>query len=179
MALNEKQRRFVAEYLVDRNATAAAKRAGYSERSAHAQGHDLLKHPEIGPAIAEAEAKRSERTGITADVVLYELLRLARVDISEAFDSEGNLLHVKDMPEDVRRAISSIDLVEEQGGVEMTETGEVQESPVTTIKKIRFWDKKGALELLGKHLKLFVDRIEVDGPNALADRLEKARKRKA
>ncbi len=60
MSLTPKQARFVEEYLIDLNATAAAKRAGYSERTAYAQGQRLLKNVEIAAAIQKAQKARSE-----------------------------------------------------------------------------------------------------------------------
>ena len=72
--MTEKQQRFVEEYLVDLNATQAAIRAGYSEKTAHAIGHENLSKPEILAAIAEARGKQTERTNITADMVLEGLL---------------------------------------------------------------------------------------------------------
>ena len=77
ISLTPKQARFVEEYLVDLNATQAAIRAGYSERSARKQGHDNLKNPRIEAAITAAQAARSERTQITADQVVSELGMLA------------------------------------------------------------------------------------------------------
>lgn len=71
--------RFVVEYLIDRNATQAAIRAGYGKRSAHAQGHFLLKVPEIRQAIAEEERMRSERVHVTADQVLADLDRRGKL----------------------------------------------------------------------------------------------------
>lgn len=68
MALNERQKRFVAEYLIDLNATAAAKRAEYSERTAYSMGQRLLKNVEIQEAIQKAIEKRAHRTEITQDM---------------------------------------------------------------------------------------------------------------
>ncbi len=70
MSLTAKQERFVAEYLVDLNATQAAIRAGYSEKSATAEGSRLLVNTKVAAAVAAAQAKRSERTEITQDYVL-------------------------------------------------------------------------------------------------------------
>lgn len=78
---NEKRRRFCAEYLVDLNATQAAIRAGYSEKTAYSQGQRLLKNAEIKQYLSKAMAKRAEEAKIDADWVLAELktnLRLAR-----------------------------------------------------------------------------------------------------
>src|SRR3954466_9694923 len=77
MPLNDRQARFVAEYLVDLNATQAAIRAGYSPASARTQAADLLTNPNISAAIAEAQAARSRRTEVTADRVVLELARVA------------------------------------------------------------------------------------------------------
>jgi phage terminase small subunit len=72
-ALNPKQSRFVAEYLIDLNATQAAIRAGYSERTAYSIGPENLKKPEIAAAIAEGQAKRAGIVEITAEKVLRDL----------------------------------------------------------------------------------------------------------
>ena len=75
--LTPKQAAFVAEYLIDLNAAAAARRAGYSERTADRTGYENLRKPEIAAAIAEAQAERSERTKLTADDVVAGLHREA------------------------------------------------------------------------------------------------------
>lgn len=96
MALTEKQERFVAEYLVDLNATAAAKRANYSERTAYSMGQRLLKKVEIQAAIQEAIKKRARRTEITQDMVLKELAAIA-------FSNGADFAQVvvREVPEDV------------------------------------------------------------------------------
>ena len=82
--LSPKRQRFVAEILIDGNATAAARRAGYSERSSNMEGPRLLGNPAVKAAIERARAERSERTCIRADAVLRELAELALSPISEA-----------------------------------------------------------------------------------------------
>ncbi len=71
IAMTPKQQRFVTEYLVDLNATQAAIRAGYSEKTARSQGQRLLTNVDIAMAIEAGQAKRSERTEVTQDYVLY------------------------------------------------------------------------------------------------------------
>lgn len=157
MALNAKQRRFVEEYLSDLNATQAAIRAGYSAKTAGAMGFALLKKLEIANAIQEAMQKRSEKTGITAERVLAELARLSFADIRKIFTEDGQLRPVHELPEEVAASISSVEVVTSRvPGGEPTE--------VEYTSKIKFWDKRGSLELLGKHLKLFTDKTEVTGP---------------
>lgn len=83
MALTPKQKRFVEEYLIDLNATQAAIRAEYSEKTAYSVGHEILKKPEVQQAIQEAIAKRSQRTEITADKVLDRYWAMANADTND------------------------------------------------------------------------------------------------
>ena len=76
--LTQKQQRFVEEYLIDLNATQAAIRAGYSEKTAKEIGAENLTKPNISKAIAEAQAKLSERTLVTQDMVVHGLLKEAK-----------------------------------------------------------------------------------------------------
>lgn len=88
MALTEKQRRFVAEYLVDLNAAKAAERAGYKDPNI---GRQLIAKNNVSEAIREAVHRRERRTEITADRVVEEL---AKVGFSEAHDYNGAELKV-------------------------------------------------------------------------------------
>lgn len=72
-ALNPKQSRFVAEYLKDLNATQAAIRAGYSERTARAIGHENLTKHNIAAAVRAAQLVRAEKLEITTEKVLADL----------------------------------------------------------------------------------------------------------
>lgn len=76
--LTAKQAAFVSEYLVDLNASAAARRAGYSPRTANRAGHENLTKPDIAAAVAAAQEARAERLQITATEVLENLLRIAK-----------------------------------------------------------------------------------------------------
>jgi len=80
VALTPKQQRFVEEYLVDLNATQAAIRAGYSERSAYSVGHENLSKPEIAAAISEGQANLSEVAEVTAERVMREVALIALAD---------------------------------------------------------------------------------------------------
>lgn len=79
MALTPKQQRFVEEYVLDLNATQAAIRAGYSANHADVQGPRILGYAGVKAAIDAALAKRTERTGLTADWVLDQLRENARI----------------------------------------------------------------------------------------------------
>lgn len=71
--MNARQQAFVEHYLTDLNATQAAIRAGYSEKTAYSAGQRLLKHVEVAPAIAEAQQERSQTVRRDAVWVLQEL----------------------------------------------------------------------------------------------------------
>ena len=149
--LTPKQSRFIREYLIDLNATAAAKRAGYSNnKSAEVTGFRLLSNDKIAAEISKAMDKRGEKTGITAERVVRELACIAFLDIKDLFEEDGSVKLVRDMPENARRAISGLDVCElfddEKGA---------QKHAIGLIKKLRNWSKIDALELLGKHLNMF------------------------
>ncbi len=81
--LTPRQARFVDEYLIDLNGTQAAIRAGYSAKGAPVRAAELLTNRNVAEAVAEAQAKRSERTQVDADRVLREWLEVATVDARE------------------------------------------------------------------------------------------------
>jgi phage terminase small subunit len=152
--LTPKQTAFVAEYLVDLNATQAAIRAGYSEKTAGSQGERLLKKVEIQTAISGAQQARAERTEITQDRVLQEYAKLAFLDPRKFYDADGNLIDIPNLPADVAAAISGMDIAVEKAGTD--ENG----SPVfAQVRKIKLADKKGALDSVARHLGMFNDKI--------------------
>lgn len=77
MALNEKQQRFAEEYLVDRNATQAAKRAGYSDKTAYSIGQRLLKNVEIRAYIDEKSEEITEKTLVDVEYIILGLKEVA------------------------------------------------------------------------------------------------------
>lgn len=96
MALTPKQQRFVAEYTVDFNATAAAVRSGYSKKTAAQQGYKLLQMPALAAAIQEAQAVRGERTKITGDQVVSELAKIAFAKADDYYSDYGLELKTSD-----------------------------------------------------------------------------------
>lgn len=88
MALTPKQKRFVAEYLVDLNATAAARRAGYSAKTADRIGPELLGKTCVSQAIQEAIKQRERRTEVTQDYVIRKLKEITDKDASDMQDSD-------------------------------------------------------------------------------------------
>lgn len=156
--LSDKQMLFVQEYLIDLNATQAAIRAGYSENTAYSQGQRLLKNVEVQKAIDEAKQCRSKRTLITQDRVLEEIAKVAFGDIRSIYDDNGNLLHPHEWEDDTAAMISGMDVSTER---------DKDSNEMTVTTKVRLNDKLRALEMAGRHLKLFTDKTEHSGEIAI------------
>lgn len=155
--LNPRQLRFIDEYLVDLNGTHAAIRAGYSRNGADVQAVRLLGDARIAAAIEEGRRRLAERTQISAERVLQEVSRLAFLDIRRAFDEDGNLKPMAELDDDTAAAIAGLEVLEEYQG-----RGQDREYLGRT-KKIKLSDKKGALELLMRHLGLLNDKLKLGG----------------
>ena len=151
--LTAKQSIFVDEYLVDGNATRAAKTAGYSEKTAKETGCENLTKPNVAAAIAKAQEARAQRTEITADKVLRELAKLGfsnMEDFASVDDKGSATLDLSDISRDQFAAVT-----------ELT-TDSIGE--ITTRTKIKLADKRANLELLGKHLGMFKPVGGADNP---------------
>lgn len=148
MALTEKQKRFVDEYLIDLNATQAAIRAGYSPDTANEQGSQNLVKLSIRNEIDKAMAERSRRTGVNADRVVRELAKIAFVNAVDVIDHDTATVKADASPDDTA-AIQSVKVKTfGEDGLE---------------REIKMADKLKALELLGKHLGMFKDKVELSG----------------
>lgn len=150
--LTPKQQRFVEEYLIDLNATQAAIRAGYSEKSAQEIGAENLSKPMVAKAIQEALQERSERVQIDADYVLKRLVEIDQMDVLDIMDDDGNIKPLRDWPKIWRQYISNIETISMDDGEGW-------------LKKIKWPDKVKNLELLGKHIFVgaFKDKVEHSG----------------
>ncbi len=148
--MENKQDRFVEEYLIDLNATQAAIRAGYSPKTADRQGCRLLKNAKIARAIAIAEADRSKRTGINQDRVIRELAKVAFADVSRALNTQSGEIR-RDAPSEDLAAIQCVKIKQMEG-----DKGTSYEC------EIKLSDKTRALELLGKHLGMWKDKMDVN-----------------
>ena len=145
-----RQDRFVEEYLVDLNATQAAIRAGYSVKTASEQGARLLANVKVQSKIAKEMAERSKRTGINQDRVVMELARIA-------FVNPQNLINPEDAS--VRPDATDDDLACIQSVKVKTMDGAKGSS---VEREIKLNDKMKALELLGKHLGMWNDKIDLN-----------------
>lgn len=183
--LTPKQARFVDEYLIDLNATQAAIRAGYSERTANEQGARLLAHVSVKAAIQLRTTERAQETGITAERVLKEISLMAFYDV-------GEILLDKDAEELTEaEAASALDyVVNGRYVIGLRSPADIKRLPENLRRVIVGWgwdrnqnftvklaDKSKALDQLARHLALYNDKLEVTGLDALADRLARAAKR--
>jgi len=167
--LNEKQQRFVDEYLIDLNATQAAIRTGYSAKTADVQGSRLLGNVKVQVELKKAMQKREERTEITQDMVLKELFKVAFAN-----GSDFAKVTTKPIMEQVVNGTTGEWEEKEvlKQFVELTDTDNLPEekkAAIACIKEGKFGievqscDKVKALELIGKHLGMFKDKVELSG----------------
>ena len=159
--LNPKQQRFVDEYLIDLNATRAAIRAGYSDRTAEQQGSRLLGNAKVAAAVQEGRGRIADKLEVTQERIVAEFARMAFYDPS-ALGVEGitGPEDIAKLPEDVRRAIV---------GWSWDKAGNFT---------LKLADKNAALTNLGRHLGMFKDKLDVqvtDAAEVLSRALERAR----
>lgn len=139
--LSEKQKAFVDNYLIDLNASKAARKVGYSEKSTNVRGSILLAKDNIKSYVNEKMEERAKRTEITQDNVVKELAKIAFSDMKDfaVWNKNGVDLIDSDLLGDESSAIQEI-------SSQSTEFG--------NNLKLKFYSKLTALELLGRHLKL-------------------------
>jgi len=155
--------RFAREYVIDLDGTAAVMRAGFgcaTRATAASKASHLLARPDVAALVEKLKAAQADRLAIKADRVLLELARMAYFDPAEiGLATIKKPADIAKLPEDVRRAIA---------GWSWDKNGRF------TLKLAA---KQPALEALGRHLRLFVDRVEVKEVGGFAERLARARAR--
>ncbi len=143
--MTPKQAIFIAEYLVDRNATRAAMAAGFAPASAHVTGARLLKSRKIAAVIAQRQAQRTAKLEFAAEELDRELMRIAHADAGRLYGEDGKQIPVRLLDEDTRRAIA---------GVEDETRGDRR------IQRVKMADKIRAIELLYKRQGLLANQRE-------------------
>lgn len=168
--LTPKQVQFVAEYLIDLNATQAAIRAGYSAKTANRIASENLSKPDIQAAIQDAMQRREERTEVTQDRVLRELAKIGFADIRKAVQWGASMPVVDEETGDVTLAngISLVpsDKLDADTAAAISEVAQTRDG-----LRVKFHDKRAALVDMGRHLGMFLDRTEatVKAGRALED----------
>lgn len=159
MALKVKQLAFVKYYILHKNATKAAKLAGYSLKTAEKIGSENLHKPEIARAIAQSIDRANKKVDLTAEAVLAEIRKLAFVNLSHAYGVDGELLHPHNMPEDVQASLQSVEADEIFSGRGSNK------HKIGVTKKIKLADKVRSLEMLARHFKLLTDITQLQNPD--------------
>lgn len=159
MTLSPKQERFVAEYLVDLNATQAAVRAGYSKRTASEQGSRLLGNVRVSEAVAIGKTKYAEDSGITAKAIINELAKLGfsnMLDYMRVGPDGDPVLDFSQLTREQAAALAEVTVEDFLDG---------RGADARKVRKVKFklCDKRAALVDLGKHLGLFKEQVEHTG----------------
>lgn len=168
--MNERQKRFADEYLIDLNAEAAAIRAGYSPRYARGNAHKLVANSGISKYIQKRIKDRKKRIEITQDMVICELANIA---FANATDYAAVIEKQAHMEVDGKL----IPMVDDEGKPVMYRTvepvltealSEKQQKALAVIKKgrdgfeVKPYDKLRALELIGRHFGMWDKKTEKD-----------------
>lgn len=165
--LTDLQKKFIKEYLIDLNITAAALRAGYSEKTAYSIGQETFYKPHIQAAIQKEMNKRARRTEITADKVLEEYAKLGFSDVTDYLQvvTERILVgHDKETGEPISD-ISQFVLMKDTKDIppeKLAAISEVKQHKDGSIS-FKLHDKRGALDSIARHLGMFAERVELTG----------------
>ncbi|SRR6266404_866013 len=153
--LTPKQQRFADEYIIDLNATAAYKRAGYKGQGSTAEvnASRLLSNAKVSAYLVEKRNKLQEKTCITQERVLAEYAKIAFLDPRKFYDDKGNLVPVHMLDDDTAAGLSGMDVAEITAG----------EMVIGQTKKIKISDKKSALDSIARHLGMFIEKVEHSG----------------
>jgi phage terminase small subunit len=164
MALNPRRLRFIAEYLVDLNATQAAIRAGYSPKTARNQASELLAKPDIAAAVAEGRQKQIAKAEMDADEWRKLVAQIARGDMRRLVDPEtGALIPVNELDDEAAASLASVEVSREK--TRISKAGDAEVATEESLVKVKLWDRLRALDLMGRHLGLLKDKVEHTGEN--------------
>lgn len=159
--LNKKQQLFVAEYLIDKNATRAYIAAGYSKNGAAQSAERLLRNADIQAEIDRKFSKQLEKAGLTSERVLSAIAKVAFFDPRKFFNADGSAKQMSEIDEDTALALAGMEVVE------LFEGNGDQKHCYGLLKKFKLSDRLRALELAGRHLKLFTDKVDLSGQVAV------------
>jgi phage terminase small subunit len=148
--MTNSQKRFCDEYLIDFNATRAYKAAYKNcrkDETANVNGSKLLRNTKVQEYIAEKQQEMQERNKITQDTIIQELAKIALFNIKDIYNEDGTLKKVTELDDDTAKAISGVKILQKAGAMKII------------LSKTN--DKTKALELLGKHLGMFKENVNL------------------
>lgn len=168
--MTEKQKRFCNEYLIDLNATQAAIRAGYKKQYANKFVYKILNNPNVKEYLEKRMKDREERTEITQDDVVREIAAIAFSNPSDFFKVVDRPITAGGVP--VRDDDGNIKTYKDVEFVNTDNLSPANKKAIASIKQgsngleVKLNDKLKALELLGRHLGMFKDKVEIkEDPN--------------
>jgi phage terminase small subunit len=160
--ITDKMRQFVDEYLIDMNGTQAAIRAGYSEATAQEQSSQLLDRPDIRELVEQRQKDRIDRTQISQDLTVNELKAIALSDIADfVIVKEGGVIEQRPFNELKKEQTRCVKKIRQTVRTAQSSDGTVIHQ--TAVLELELYDKVKSLELLGRHLGIFNDRLTLDG----------------
>ena len=161
LTLNPRARAFVAEFKIDRNATQAAIRAGFSAKTARQAGARLLSKAHVKAALSVQAVTQEREAAITADRVLQELARISLSDSRRLFDENGKLKAIKDWSLEDSACVASIKVTRRI----VEKATDERPAVIEETHDIKLWDKVASLAKVGQHLGMFVERSQQLGPD--------------
>lgn len=181
--LSTLEKLFVSEYQIDPNAMRAAKKAGYTEKTAQKNAplwvhKDRNKCPankrHVWDAVQAATVAKIERNNVDADYVLQDLIAKNEADLADLFNDEGSLKSLKDIPKEWRTGLISGFEVKQEYAYE-----DGERIPDGVLVKVRLADRIKVLQLLGEHIQVqaFKKQVGLD-VSSYVDQMRKARKRR-
>jgi len=160
--ITDKMRQFVDEYLIDMNGTQAAIRAGYSEATAQEQSSQLLDRPDIRELVEQRQKDRIDRTQISQDLTVNELKAIALSDIADfVIVKEGGVIEQRPFNELKKEQTRCVKKIRQTVRTAQSSDGTVIHQ--TAVLELELYDKVKSLELLGRHLGIFNDKLTLDG----------------
>lgn len=156
--MTDKQILFCNEYIKDFNATRAYK-AAYptctKDSTANVNGSKLLRNTKVQDYINQLKEELKAQGKVTQEMIMQELIKIGFSDVRKLYNERGYMKNIVDIDDNTAAAISSVESFEEYQG-----RGDDREY-IGDTKKIKMYSKEKALELLGKQLGMFKDKVEV------------------
>lgn len=152
--LTDQQARLVREYLKDFNQRRAGLRAGYARKAIASNMSHLFKKPHVAAAVEAARVKLALKDDLTLEMLRDRLRLIAFQDIRTLYDEDGNLLPIDALSDEAAAMVAGIEVIKKNA--------EAGDGIIDTIHKVKLVDQLKAQEMLGKHLGLLVDKLQLD-----------------
>ncbi len=179
--LTPKEEAFALKYVECGNASEAYRHAydvgeNTKPETVWVKAAECLANGKVAERVIQLQEELKERTIVSVERTLEELSRIGFSDVRKVLTSTGHLASPGDWDDETAASIASIEVVTSSTGEKDDEGRPVVEH----VHKVKMWDKNSALEKIGKHLAMYVDRskVEHDVSDALAERLNRAKGRK-